>query len=72
MLKLYKKLFKIQNFIVIQLQLNKTELTVFLHKKMLNFLSFNYFCEQNRKTLKHVMIHCIKHSEMHEKLKIKK
>ena len=32
-LKLHKKLFKIWSFITVQLWLDKTELTVFMHKK---------------------------------------
>ena len=71
MLKLYKRLFKIQSFIVIQLQLDKTELTAFLHKKkMSDFFFSDYFCRQSRKTSKYVMIHCIKYSETHKKLEI--
>ena len=39
---------------------------------MSDFFSFNYFCEQSRKILKHVIIYCVKYSETHKKLKINK
>ena len=71
MLKLHKELSKTQNFIIIQLQSDKTELTVFLHKKKIFDIFFSdCFCKRDRETSKHVIIHCIKHSEMHRKLKI--
>jgi len=71
MLRLHKKLSKIQSFITIQLQSSKTKLTAFLHqKKMPDFLSSDCFCRQDRETSKHVMIHCVKHSETHKKLEI--
>ena len=45
MLKLYKKLFKTWNFIVIQLQLDKIKLTVFCIKKISDFFFSDCFCE---------------------------
>ena len=73
MLKLYKKLFKIQSFIVIQLWSDKTELMTFLHKrKISDFLFSDCFCEWDRKMSKHVMIYCVKHLKTHRKLKINK
>ena len=70
MLKLYKKLFKTWSFIVIQLWSDKTKLAAFLHKKNIRFSFFNCFCEQNKETLKHIMIYCIKHLKMYKKLEI--
>ena len=37
---------------------------------MSDFLFSDCFCEQSRKTSKHVMIHYVKHSKTHEKLEI--
>ena len=42
----------------------------FAQKKMSDFLSLNCFYRQDRETSKHVIIHCVKHSETHEKLEI--
>ena len=71
MFNLHKKLSKIQSFIAIQLQSDKTELTAFLHqRKMSDFFFSDCFCEQDRETSKHVMIHYVKHSETCRRLEI--
>ena len=69
--KMHQKLSKTWSFIMIQLWSDKTELTAFLHqKKMSDFLFSDCFCRQSRETSKHVMIHCIKHSETCKKLEV--
>ena len=71
MLRLHKGLFKAQSFIAIQLQSGKTGLTAFLHqRKVPGFSSSDCSCGRGRETPKHVMIHCIKHSETHRRLEI--
>ena len=68
-----QKTIKTQSFIAIQLQSDKTKLAAFLHqKRVLSFFFFDCFCRWDKKMSKHIMIHCIKHSEMHRRLKTDK
>ena len=73
MLKLYKKLLKIQNLIIIQLYLNKTNLVIFLYKKdIFNYFFLIYFCKQDSKISKYIIIYYSNYNKAYNKLKINK
>src|SRR3989440_8933199 len=70
-LRLHKGLSKARSSIAVQLRSGKTGLAAFLHqRKEPGFSSPDCSCGGGRETPKHVMIHCIKHSEARRRLEV--